>query len=190
MRAPVLLAVLSLLSVGQGGPHWPDWAKDLAAQLKCGMTLEDLDRLTEQPIEKRGFGEVLIGQGRASLSLQLDPNDRVQTIRLIRRPDGWRLLATRSSPERNLCTGQLTFIIRIIRTVDLEGSEVYLDGLKVEESEMKGDLLRVPAGEHELRFEKKGYEPIVKRLILNPEDRGDQRVDLSEERLQPRGGVP
>jgi len=151
------------------------------------MTLEELDLLTNKPLEKKGFGEVLIRQGSAILSLHFDPNDRLESVRLIRRPDGWRIMATRSSSEKNLCTGELTFLLEIIRTIDLEDSQVYLDGKKVEAREMVGGLLRVPAGEHKVRFEKEGYQPIIRKLVLNPGDRGDQRVDLSEVRgLQPQ----
>lgn len=41
-----------------------------------------------------------------------------------------------------------------------------------------------PAGRHELRIKKAGYEPIIRHLELGPEDRGDQRLDLTKVELR------
>jgi hypothetical protein len=197
MRGFVSLAAMTCLAMSQAGPRWPTWAEELTAQLKCGMSLEEVDRITDKAIVTLDgpahpwFGKYLVRGGHTfskDLHLILDAAGKLQSVFLTIRPDGWRLMATRSSPRRNLCTGELTFAFRIDWTSELQGAQVYLDGRKVAESDWVDQFLLVPVGKHDLRFEKQGFEPIIRHLDLQPEDRGDQHLGFQEEQLRPVDG--
>jgi hypothetical protein len=84
----------------------------------------------------------------------------------------------------NLCTKELSFFLRLRWSFALQGADVFLDGRKLGVSDWNGNLLEVPAGNHEIRVKKSGYEPVIKNLELGLEDRGDQWIDLTAEELR------
>jgi len=129
------------------------------------------------------LGRHYIHKGHADLWLRFNEQERLEWVTLSK-IDGWRIMATRLSPRRNLCTGELSYQVRLDWTVDLEGASVFLDGYEVKPDSGKVEL---SAGRHELRIEKAGYEPLVRQLNLGPEDRGDQRLDLTKVELRPAG---
>jgi hypothetical protein len=126
-----------------------------------------------------------VSRGYADLWLRFNQQDRLEWVTLSKM-DGWRIMATRQSPRRNLCTGELTYQVRLDWTVELEGATVSLDGQEVQPD---GGQITVSAGEHEVRIEKAGYDPIIRHLDLGPEDRGDQSLDLRSVDLQPSGST-
>ena len=127
------------------------------------------------------LGRYYIRKRHTDLWLRFNDQERLEWVTLSRM-DGWRVMATRLSPRRNLCTGELTFRIRLDWTVELEHASVYLDGNEVQPD---GGNVAVSAGQHELRIEKEGYEAIVRHLDLGPGDRGDQHLDLRNVVLHP-----
>lgn len=151
------------------------------------MALEDVRGLTVEEIQalEAGahpwLGRHYIRKRHADLWLRFNEQERLEWVTLSKM-DGWRIMATRQSPRRNLCTGELTYQVRLDWTVELEGAAVYLDGQEVQPEAGK---ITVSAGQHEVRVEKAGYEPIIRHLDLGPEDRGDQRLDLRQVELQP-----
>lgn len=181
------IALLILASSATGCGAWPTWARELSGQLECGMTPEEVsDLAAEQGFELRSpldpwLGQKNVRKDHSALWLRFNEDSRLEWITLSTM-DGWRIMATRLSPRRNLCTGELTYRVRLLWTVGLEGAAVYLDG---EEVQPESGYLSVTAGEHELRIEKAGYEPIIRHLQLGPEDRGDQRLDLTQVELEP-----
>jgi len=182
----VLLAfVIEACALGSSSA-WPRWADELTKRLQCGMTIEEVRNLSESQILelKAGpaptLGRYYIRKWGSDLWLRF--NDEGLEAVTMARVDGWRILAMRTSPRRNLCTGELAFVVRVLRTRDLEGASFYLDGNQVE---MIGNMIEMPAGRHELVIEKPGFEPIVREFQLGPEDRGDQRLDLTSEKLRP-----
>lgn len=146
------------------------------------MSLDEIQRLTPEEVQtlEAGahpwLGRYYVSKGYSELWLRFDEQQRLEWVTLSKM-DGWRIMATRQSPRRNLCTGELTYQVRLDWTVELEGTAVFLDG---EEVEPEGGTITVSAGEHEVRIEKAGYEPIVRHLDLGPEDRGDQSLHLGE----------
>lgn len=159
----------------------PRWVEKLEEQLACGMSLREIRALTDADIVEaaRPWGTHFIRRRLSDLWLQVTEQglESIQESRI----DGWRIMSTRSSPQKNLCTGGLTFFVRIVWTYELQGAQVYLDGGRVQPADWAGPLLKVPAGRHELRIEKDGHEPIIKALDFGPDDRGDQRLDLTKE---------
>jgi hypothetical protein len=140
MRGFVSIAAVACLAMSQAGPDWPTWAEELTMQLRCGMDLEEVARLTDKPIVTLDgpahpwFGKYLVRGGSTflkDLHLILDTEGKLQSVFLTTRPDGWRIMATRSSPRKNLCTRELTYALRIDWTSELQGAQVYLDGRKV-----------------------------------------------------------
>jgi hypothetical protein len=191
MSMLALLPILLSLAANQTGPRWPAWAEDLAGQLQCGAQLEEIQKLTDREIGEAQAGgahplqsQYYIRKRQTRLWLHLDEQRGLASIALDR-PGGWRIMSRSLSPLRNLCTGELRFTLRMIWNHELEGAALYLDNREVPQSEWSNGLLLVTAGRHELRFEKSGYEPITKHLELGPSDRGEQRVDLSAEKLVP-----
>ena len=186
--AGVALLVLATSATGCGA--WPTWARELAGKLECGMTVEEVEGLAaEQGLELRSpldpwLGQKNVRRGHSALWLRFNVQDRLEWATLSQM-DGWRIMATRLSTRRNLCTGELTYQVRLDWTVELEGAAVFLDGQQVEP---EGGTITVSAGEHEVRIEKAGYDPIVRNLDLGPEDRGDQSIDLRNIELVPVKG--
>jgi len=149
------------------------------------MSLGEVQELTDLRITvaNRPWGTHFINKGRSDLWLELG-EDGLESIMLVK-IDGSRIMSTRSSPQENLCTGKLTFFLRIVWTSGLEGADVYLDGRKIEPSDWKGALLEVSQGSHKLSIEKRGFAPIVRDLQFDPEDRGDQRIAFTPKDLEP-----
>lgn len=185
------VALLALTSSATGCGSWPIWARELSGKLECGMTLEEVENLAaEQGHDLRSPSDPWLGQqnvrkDHSALWLRFNQQDRLEWVTLSKM-DGWRIMATRLSPRRNLCTGELTYQVRLDWTVELEGATVSLDGKEVQPD---AGIITVSAGEHEVRIEKADYDPIIRHLDLGPEDRGDQSLDLRKVELVPvRGG--
>lgn len=183
------LLVLVLASCASGSGSWPRWAREVAGELECGMTIEDVKALIDEEVLKLEagphpwLGQHYIRKRYADLWLRFNEQERLEWVTLSKM-DGWRIMATRLSPRRNLCTGELTYQVLLDWTVELEGAAVFLDG---EEVSPEAGKITVSAGEHEVRIEKVGYEPIVRHLDLGPGDRGDQRFDLTAIELRSTG---
>ncbi len=181
------LTLLVFLSCTGSLAPWPGWARQFAAELECGMSLEEIRELADEEIQtlEAGahpwLGRYYVRKRNADVWLRFNEQSRLQWVTLSRM-DGWKVMATRQSPQRNLCTGELTYQIRLDWTVELEGAAVFLDDQEVQPDRGK---ITVSAGQHDVRIEKAGYEPIVRHLNLGPEDRGDQSLDLRQVELQP-----
>lgn len=181
------LTLLAFLSCAVTPTSWPRWAQEFAEELECGMTIEEIQRLTAEEVQtlEAGahpwLGRHYVREGYAELWLRFNEQQRLEWVTLSEM-DGWRIMATRQSPRRNLCTGELTYQVRLDWTVELEGAAVFLDG---EEVQPEGGKITVPAGEHEIRIEQSGHHPIVRRVDLGPQDRGDQSLDLRNVELVP-----
>ena len=186
-------ALLLLSSCVSGAVKWPRWASNLSTQLQCGMMIEDVQGLTDKEIRPFGsgahpwVGDYRVHGGRSELSLMFDKSERLESIALSQ-VDGWRIMSVRLSPRRNLCTDELTFLLRYQRTSAvaeiLEGADVYLDGQKLGPSAWSEPLLEVPSGVHELIFVKNGVG-IRKSVDLRREDRGNLTLELTAEELRP-----
>ena len=127
------------------------------------------------------LGRYYIRRRNADLWLRFNAQDQLEWVTLSKM-DGWRVMSTRQSPRQNLCTGELTYQVRLDWNVKIEGALVYLDGHEVQPQAGK---IIVSAGQHQVRIEKAGYEPIIRHLDLGPEDRGDQSLDLRQVTLIP-----
>lgn len=195
MRRKAVLPVLPLLlaSCLSGAVRWPRWASDLSTRLECGMKIDEIKGLTDKEIRPFGsgahpwVGDYRVHGGRSDLSLMFDESERLQSIALSQ-VDGWRIMSVRLSPRRDLCSGQLSFLLRYQRTAAvaqaLDGADVFLDGLKLDPDAWRATFLEVPVGVHELLFVKNGLG-ISKRVDLKPDDRGEQPLELTEQELRP-----
>ncbi len=130
------------------------------------------------------YGTHTVDKGNVSVWLDFE-NGRLAAFSRWR-PEPRKLKSIYISPKENLCTGQLSFFMRLHRPSELlEGATVYLDGEKVNDYPWAGPF-EIPIGEHELRIEREGYEPVVKHLEFEPEDRGEMWIDITSEELLPR----
>lgn len=183
-----LAVVLALAAGGCDSAHaWPYWAEKLEGQLRCGMTLVEVQRIVSGPVTalESGphprLGGYYVEKGHSTLWMRFDQSGRLQEVTLSS-VDGWRFIATRLTPRRNLCTGTLTFFLRILVTRDFDDARFFLDGKEVQ---LGDGVLEVSPGFHVLRIEKGGSVPIVRHLMFRSTDRGDQRLDLTHERFRP-----
>lgn len=163
------------------------WVEDLVTQLQCGMSLTDVQRVTEHEI-KPTTSQPDLGTHRVD-GKWADVWLNFQEGRLVHVTAGTidGLTSLRLSPKRNLCTGGLTFFLRLEWVEQLQGADIYLDGKGMEENASSGLIFELSAGSHELRVVKEGYESIVKRLYFGPEDPGEYHLDLTSSDLRPGG---
>ncbi len=163
----------------------PRWVETLLSQLRCGLTLAEIQSLTDREIEESGLDHLgSHGIYGKMADIWLDFQDDQLVSVTSGRVDG--IASVRISPKKNICTGDLTFFVQLGWVVPLQGSTVFLDGQKVAEEASAGLMLQVSAGEHEIRVLKDGYAPITKKLILGPDDPGRYQLDFGvEEDLLP-----
>ena len=173
----VLLPVLLLVACAATN-RWPSWAERLAQQLDCGMDLRAVETLTgRKVIPWTTLGRLqtaFISRGSSDLVLYFD--DEGLAAVAVSKVDTPRVMSTRLTPLKHLCTGELLFLLRLTWTEELKPASIYLDGEEVEEHDWLGPFLGISAGRHELRLEAEGYEPIVKHLELGPSDRGNPQL--------------
>lgn len=189
-RTLSLPAVLLLTSCLSGPVRWPGWATDLRSKLSCGMQIEQIRGLTDKEVGPVAgghpwTGDYRLSHGRFELALMLDNSGGLESIALSQKR--MMLPATRLSPRRNLCTGEVIFLLRIGWTVTLsefmESADVYLDGRRLESKTLDKSLFEVPEGKHDLLFFKDGVG-LIRHLDLGPDDRGEQRLDLTDDELR------
>ena len=167
--------------------RWPGWSTELVDRLECGMTIDDIQRLTRREIMSPGSARPFLGShyiSNALGSVDIWLGSEQGRLRHVTLSKVDSLKTTRLSPRRDLCTGELSFLLRIRWTQDFAGSDVYLDKQKIRRGGHDTPVLEVPAGDHELRVEKEGYEPIIRHLRFGPDDRGDQQLVLDAEDLK------
>jgi hypothetical protein len=88
--------------------------------------------------------------------------------------ENWfRLKTVRLSPRTDVCTGTLSFRLRIHLPQELPGSRILVDGAQVGVVRGLQEDVPVPLGEHELRIESDGHRPIIRHLKISARDKGD-----------------
>lgn len=163
----------------------PSWVESLTSQLRCGMSSGQVQALTHleliQVVSRRDLGTHTIQGERADLFLGFEEDRLVTTTSEV--PTGlkgvWR------TPKKNLCTGEIEFLLSVEWVFGLQGADVYLDDQLVVENASSGIIVKVPGGRHELRIEKDGYEPFSRILELGVEDQGDQKIQIEPKDLNP-----
>lgn len=181
------LGTALFVSCFSSADHWPGWTRHLLDELKCGMSLQEIETLADQKViveegKRSWLGKHRISRGHTDLWLQFTDQGGLQSV-ILAQPDSFKTV--RLSPRRNFCTGKLTFRLRILLPEELLGSAAYLDSERTATLDDLQEDLELVIGQHQLRIEKDGYEPIVRHLHLGPRDRGDHRLDLTEVDLRP-----
>ena len=146
------------------------------------MSVEEVEAIAGRDLTELMMpsGSHLISRGSKDLWLIIG-DEGLESIRLVS-IDGWRIMATRSSPVYDLCSGELFFLVRIRWLEYLVDATVFINGREATDADWVGHLLKLPVGEHEIRFEKPGYAPVVRNLDLDEDDRGDQQLYLGAPR--------
>lgn len=149
------------------------------------MSLDEVEALTNRKVleveAKRDFGTHRVAGQGADVWLGFEGRGLVTVT------TGYinGLTSMRRTPKKDLCTGELEFVVSLEWVEELQGASVYWDDSLVKDNASSGLAFKVLAGEHVLQIEKAGYDPIVERLRLDREDRGDQRIDVTAEELRP-----
>lgn len=148
-------------------------------QLECGMTLQEVRRIADVQIVD--VGEHRLGDHRASFDRDAVWLDFVEgRLRSATAQRITGLTSARLSPKRDLCTAELTYFVSVEWIAELRQPDVYLDGELVAEKAASGIVLEVGQGEHVIRLETPGIEPVEKRLVLDEESFGDQWIDFED----------
>ena len=185
----VLLLVLTFsVSCALGSDRDPLWVENLISQLRCGLTLADVERMVDREIEEEDSLMARLGSHRIDgkwATVWLDFTAGELAAVASGRIDG--VASMRTSPKRNLCTGELTFLLQVGWVTDLRGATIFLDGQMVEENAIGSFACQIPAGTHHLRLEKDGFLPIRRKISLEPGDPGVYQIDLGSHDLRPEG---
>lgn len=183
MQLCILLMLAALLTWGcyPDPTVKPPWIEDLWSKLECGMTVDEISKLTERAVvDLEGghsfWGSHLIGTAWHDLWLGL-ASGRLETL-------AWGAAesskSTRLSPRWNLCTNEWSFLVNVVWGYDLQGANVYVDGELIARGVAMPPPLELSVGRHELRVEKPDREPIVWHFQLDHGVRGDYRIDLTQ----------
>jgi hypothetical protein len=176
-------AVFVIASVTAGGCQSAQ-LRSFMEQLECGMTLQEVRRIADVQIED--VGEHRLGDHRASFGRNAVWLDFVNgRLRVATAQTITGLTSARLSPQRDLCTGELTYFLSVEWLAELRQPDVYLDGELVAEKAASGIVLEVGPGAHVIRLEAPGHEPVEKRLLLDESSFGDQWIDFKD--LPPEG---
>ena len=177
----VLLLFASMLTGACVGlTQHPTWVEDLLSELECGLSLTDIAALTDREIReveaKKELGSHRVDGRRADVWLGFESGGLVHvTTGYV---DGFKSI--RRSPQKNLCTGDLTFGVIVEWVSSLEGAEVYWDEQLIDGSAKSGLLIEAMAGKHELRVVKKGFHAISKPITLSATGPGTVTVTLTD----------
>ena len=173
--APVGLAVVltgcaTTYPLGPPKRGWPSWAEELISNLECGMAVADAQRLAGTELSRLGGNAVL---GTHMVQRRFEPGSVVLVFEegrlescFITRPVP-ATTSLRTSPRRNLCTGESSFVLKMGPLFFSDGTKTYLDGRVLRRADGFHGAL-VAAGRHELRIEMPN-RTVVHHLDLRPE---------------------
>ncbi len=187
VRRVLLLAALPVLLGCYPDPEEkPAWIEELQDELRCGMTLEQVQELTRRRVSDLEGGHWFWGGHRISTSwhdlwLKFDGNG-LRTVAWGAAVDSKN---TRLSPRLDICDHEIAFLVNVVWTYDYTSTDVYLDGKPLGSKLDNCPPLLLGPGHHTLRVEVPGFEPVTRELRLTPEDRGDQELRLGAKDLQP-----
>lgn len=186
IRAAAVLLLAGVLSCASWS--WPQWSEELVSSLDCGMAPQEVRDLAGQDLKPvtsvafRGvYGTHTVDKGDVTVWLHFDEGRLEGVSRW--RPEAWKLKSVHISPKTNLCTGELSYFLRLSLQAALDDPTVYLDGEKVEDPWERP--LEVTEGDHELRIEAGGYQPILKRVSFPEGDSGHRWLKITHDDLQP-----
>lgn len=187
LLAVALIGLLGSFSCGAAG--WPRWTEQLVSKLQCGMSPAALEEQTGFELVPSAamaeLGTHVIRGRRADVWLRFE-GGRLQSY-LLTKPHGFK--GVYLTPRTDLCSGHLSFLLRVTRTAQLEGARVYLDGELIDAFPW-GAHFEVRGGRRELRIEKDGFEPIIKQLDLTAGDAGEQRLEVTGDDLRRASAQP
>jgi len=168
----VVLATACATTYPLGPPPrgWPAWAEELTSRLECGMAVAEVQEIAGSELDRLGGPAVL---GTHGVRHRAEPGSvlfvfeegRLESFMMTKPVP--RMTSLRTSPRRNLCTGEWMFLLKLGHLYFSDGTKSYLDGVLLKtEDQMHGVL--VGAGEHELRIEM-SHRTVLLPLDLRPE---------------------
>lgn len=164
--------------------EWPHWANEVFELLSCNMPLNTFEENSGHELAPNSamaeLGTHVIRGDNVDIWLRFEKG-QLQSY-LLTKLQGYKGVYV--SPRTNLCTGDLTFLLRLSRPHGLEGARVSVNGTEVTEFPW-GAPYEVPGGKVEIRVEHDGYQPITRRLVLDANDAGEQRLSITSEDLRP-----
>ena len=193
MRAALRLGILSVSTsllltsciALTGIKKDPEWVVDIKNQLSCGMTPEEVRALTEKELkaharqllilDPQSYDSYAVYGTWAHVNLHFQQGSLISI--LTTRVNG--LASAESSPLVNLCTGELTYRIRLAYPYTLKGCALYLNEELMERC-ANGHFF-LPPGRYEMRLEKAGFAPIWKRFELKNDRNQRGTIYLSVE---------
>lgn len=173
------LALVCLTAVGctSSSGNWSPSSDELVNALHCGLSKADVERIAGQELQPvtsvalHGvYGTHTIEKEKVTVWLTFEAN-RLESIARSRL-EQWKLKAVYLSPKENLCTGELSFFLRIYRPECSSQASAFINGAALEDYRW-GDPLELALGAHEIRVKCENKPDIVVPLELTSEDRGN-----------------
>ncbi len=186
------LGSLLIATLSSNGCAHQRWAIRTLGLLECGMTLEEIEAIASRSSVGRGhpaLGDNRIERGSTDVWLSM-PDGRLESA-IVLQIGGYLGLSYRLSPRRNYCTGAETFELHVILPPELLGSSILVDGEEARFSSVeKGPddrIVLIPVGDHELRIETPGYQPITFRLHYESGVMAEPRLFVGSDKVVPSG---
>ena len=144
------------------------------------MRMEEIQRLAKVKViaAQRPWGSHFLNRGHTDLWLDID-NSKLKGIRLVR-TSGWKFMETQSSPRINLCTGELTFFVRLRLPKNLQGWQVLVDGNALSARARNMMVLELPPGTHEISVTKEGGASLSKEIMIQSDSPGEFQIDFTD----------
>jgi len=154
----------------------PSWALDMETHLKCGMSEQEVRAVAPRMYLDHGgeypwLGRYSFQQNGADLWVQF--KDGRLTSFVVSQENWFKLKTVRLSPRTDICSGALSFRLRIHLPQELPGARILVDGVQVGVVRWLQEDVPIPFGEHELRIERDGHRPIVRHLQISDRNKGD-----------------
>lgn len=123
MKQLLLVALVGLVgSFSCGAGSWPRWTEELVSNLQCGMSPAAIEEQTGFEVEATAamaeLGTHVIRGRSADVWLRFE-GGRFQSY-LLTKPHGFK--GVYLTPRTDLCSGHLSFLLRVTRTAQLEGA--------------------------------------------------------------------
>ena len=177
--ACLLFAIMALFVTCAKARRWRS-AEEFRSGLRCGMTVEEVNALAQRH-GSSSFREVdaptagvnhALNEGSTVFWFAFDQG----ALRTVQEGMYFGVTGLKTSIRENLCTGEQTadVTLKVSAPDELAGASLAIDGRQALGlsfgPEVQANIGSLPSGSHEVRIEKPGYQPIVKRYNYTPRE--------------------
>ncbi len=182
MRRLAYLSIASLPLIFSTCGEIRRWrsAEEFRTELRCGMTVQQVEALAEKygtssfrAVEQRATGvNHAINEGSTVFWFAFDGG----ALGKVQEGMYFGITGLKTSIREDLCTGEKTadVTLEVTAPTELARASLSIDGREAlglsSGPEVQANIGSLPSGTHEVRIEKPGYQPIVKRYSYTPRE--------------------